>query len=176
HLFVDRQLGLKLGQLIIFELHQALQLFQLTLKLIHALFEIDIFAPTGIETFLSGCQSVAQRLGIAPLAGVTSVSGLASIRRNQAQTIAALAVRRSISCLDSAGSIDLTRAFDGSAPRLPPSCILLRYLRNSLSLSTATNLICIRQAKYLATLHSIDIAVDEGAGIQVLNSQHRLMH
>ena len=76
--------GLQLGQLIVLQLDQALQLVQLTLQIGHAAFQFSVVTTGRIEAFLGHRQLVAQGLGIARGAFATGLAGLGG---NQAQIV-----------------------------------------------------------------------------------------
>src|SRR5690606_12206381 len=168
------QLGLQFGKLVILELHQPLQLLQLTFEIFQAVIQIKVLTTTGVETFFGSCQPVAQRFGVGSGAGVAAGRGLAGFRCYQSQAVTRLATRwRRTRCATLAG-IELAFTDRLSTP-LAPAGILLSDLLDSFGLGATGDLLRTGQAQHLAVFHPIDVAADEGIRVQVLNRQHCLM-
>ncbi len=169
------ELRLQFGQLIIFELHEPLQFFQLSLQIIQPIFQLVILTPAGIEAFLSYRKLVTKRLTTIGRAGFGSCRRLPGISSHKTEVVSGVATGGRSTGLGATGRIQLTSTCYSASSALTPGSVLLGDLGDRFSLRTAGYLLCIRQTKHLPALHSIDIAADEGIGVQILDRQHGLM-
>ena len=164
--------SLQLGQLIVLQFDQALQLVHLALQVGHAAFQLGIVPPGGVQAFLGHRQLVTDALAIADRA---FTGFLARLGRDQAQTVAGRTLRRS-RVRRTTGGIQLL----GLGPwhittALAPGFVLRSHLGNGLGLGQLADLRGIRQAQDLAGLQAVDVAIDEGIRVQRLDRQHGLL-
>src|SRR5690606_12094625 len=64
----------------------------------------------------------------------------------------------------------------GQAAAFAPGSVLFGDLSHGLGGGARTHLLFGRQTQHLAVLQAVDVAVDEGVGVQVLNGQHGLVN
>src|SRR5690606_14399264 len=170
------QFGLQLGQLLILQLDQTLQLVQLAFQIGYPALQLGAFAAARIEAFLGNGQLVGQRLaGTSGIAGVAAGGGLAGVASHQTQLVVGLSTRRSRTGLAALGSVELTSTA-GQAAAFAPGSVLFGDLSHGLGGGARTHLLFGRQTQHLAVLQAVDVAVDEGVGVQVLNGQHGLVN
>ena len=162
---------LQLGQLVVFQFDQALQLVQLALQVLHAAFKLGIFTTTGIQTLLGRRQFIAQILCVAGSAFTRCFSRL---RRDQAQVIASSGLCRRERCCFTPRRIDLLRLRSSTATVAPVS-ILRGHLRHCLGVGQLSTLRRIGQTQHLAGFQAVDVAIDEGVRVERLNRQHGLL-
>ena len=165
-----RTVSLQLGQLIVFQLDQALQLVQLALQILHPALQLGIFTPGRIQTFLSRRQLVADIFGIA-----NCTLAIGSARRNQAQAVTTASLGRTGSRNRlPTGRIQLLGQWRGTTP-ITPVGILGSDFIDGLALGQLDTLRGIRHAQYLTGLEPIDVAVDKSIRVERLNRQHGLL-
>ena len=157
--------GLQLGQLVVFQFNQALELVQLALQVGHAAFQLGIVAAAGIEAFLGHRELVAQRLAV--------VAALAGVGRNQTQLVRLRPLAGGDGGPRTLGGIQRLRPRRAAA--LTPGHILGIHLGDGGRLRQGSALGGIRQAQDLAGFQAIDVAIDEGIGVQRLDRQHGLL-
>ncbi|MNZ76886.1 hypothetical protein D3C78_954080 [compost metagenome] len=167
-------LGLQLGQLVVLQLDQALQLVYLALQIGHAAFQFGVITTTGVEAFLGHRQLVAEGLGISgsPFARV-----LAGLGRHQAQLVGGR-LRRSTLGTSAIGGVELLLPCPGFchiAATLAPGLVLCGHFGNGLGLRQASALRLVRHAQHLAGFQAVDVAVDKGIRVQRLDGQHGLL-
>ncbi|MCY1402618.1 hypothetical protein D9M71_177680 [compost metagenome] len=168
---VRRVLRFKLGQLIAFQLDQALHFVQLALQVGHPAFQLGIGTPGGIQVFFGHRQLVAQGLAVASGA----FAGRFIRGRHQAELVLAFHLCRRGLAAGATGRINLLRARP-QAPALAPGGVLLGHLGNRLRLRGTGNLLCIRHAQHLTGLQAVDVAIEKGIGVERLDGQHGLLY
>ncbi|MCY1507541.1 hypothetical protein D9M68_418220 [compost metagenome] len=168
--------GLQLCELAVLELDQTLQLVHLALQVGHPALQFVVLATGRIQAFLGHRQLVAERLAFAVGALVASAGSLAAGGGYQSQAVLGFNLLGSVAGAAALGGVELALALPCQATALTPGGVLCLDLGNGLGLGTAGDLLFIGQAQYLAALQSIDIAVDEGIRVQVLDGQHCLVH
>ncbi len=161
--------------MIVLQLDELLQLVQLALQISHAAFQFLVVTTGRVEVFLSDCQFVAQRLGVA---GRAFCAGLGAFRRDEAQIvlgvgrctgIATATIGRIQLLLTGARLAHITTA-------LTPGFVLRRHFSDGCRLRQRCALYRVRQTQHLAGFQTVDIAVDKGIRIERLNRQHGLLH
>lgn len=88
---LPHQLRLQFGQLIIFELHEPLQFFQLSLQIIQPIFQLVILTPAGIEAFLSYRKLVTKSLTTIGRAGFGSCRRLPGVSSHKTEVVSGVA-------------------------------------------------------------------------------------
>src|SRR5690606_35394960 len=111
----------------------------------------------------------------AALTAVTTGGRLAGLAGNQAQAVAALALGRSGASGSALGGVQLTGT-GGQATVFTPCGVLGGDLGDGLALRAALDLLLVGQAQELAALQHVDVVIDEGVRIEVLDRQHRLVY
>ncbi|MNX74493.1 hypothetical protein D3C86_1059360 [compost metagenome] len=167
-------LGLQLGQLIVLQLDQALQLVHLALQIGHAALQFGVITTAAVEAFLGHRQLVAEGLGIS---GSPFAKVLAGLGRHQAQLVGSR-LRRSTIGTSATGGVKLLLPCPGFrhvATPLAPCGVLRSHFGNGLGLRQARALCLVRQAQHLAGFQAVDVAVDKGIRVQRLDGQHGLL-
>ena len=138
------ELRLQFGQLIIFELHEPLQFFQLSLQIIQPIFQLVILTPAGIEAFLSYRKLVTKSATIGR-AGFGSCRRLPGVSSHKTEVVSGVATGGRSTGLGATGRIQLTSTCYSASSALTPGSVLLGDLGDRFSLRTAGYLLCIRQ-------------------------------
>ncbi|MCY1490561.1 hypothetical protein D9M68_243220 [compost metagenome] len=160
----------------VLQLDELLQFVQLALQVLHAVLQFVILATGGIEAFLGDRQFVGYRLAaLAALFGA-ALLGVAGLAGNQAQAVLNLSLGRRRASAGALRRIELARTANRQVAAFAPCGILFRHLGQRLVLRTGPDLLLVRQAQHLAALQAVDVAAEEGIGIEVLDGQHGLVH
>ena len=173
-LLLLRQAGLQTGQLAVLQFDQALQLVQLALQITHAAFEFRTGAPGGVQVLLGHRQLVGHCVGVA---GILPLCRTALAAGDQSQAVAKLHLRRRRAGGGPPGSIQLAFAGNLTARLSPglPGSVLLGHPGDGFATGAGGDLLLVGQAQHLAGLEQVDVVVDEGAGVQILDRQHGLL-
>ncbi|MNQ63573.1 hypothetical protein D3C85_779590 [compost metagenome] len=166
---------LELGQLVILELDQTLQLVHLALQIAHATLQLFVLATGGVQAFLGDGQLVAEGLAFAVGTFVTTAGGLAAGSGDQSQAVLGIGFLGRFAGTGALGCVQLALALPCQAATFAPGGVLRRDLAQGLRLAAAGDLLLVGQPKHLATLQAVDVAVEEGVRVQVLDGQHGLV-
>ncbi|MCY1429448.1 hypothetical protein D9M71_453650 [compost metagenome] len=162
----------------VLQFDQALQLVQLALQVAQTLFELLVLALRGRQTLLVERQLVGQPLAISRCAAVAAAGGLAAGCRDEAQVVFGRCLGRGIAGFAATGGVQLAGSGGNRlhCTTFAPGAVLRRHLSQGIRLTATADLLFARQAQHLAALHAIDVAAEEGLGVEILDRQHGLVH
>ena len=159
---------LHLGQLVVLELDQLLQLVELALQVGVAAAQLFVVTPGGIQRFLGHGKLLVQCLGIA-----CRTIGLAGAR-HQAEVVLRRRSGRGRCAIAAPRGVDLlgTRA---QPTAFAPRSILPRDFGHCRPRRGGRGLLHVRHAQDLPGLETVDVAVQERIGVERLDGQHGLL-